>query len=88
MSYHGGLILGTIFTIIGIKRNKMDLWKTLNLCFLLAPLAYTWGRYGNFINGELFGEVTTSPIGMSRLIAIGAVSTQYPLSNAFRKLKG
>ena len=44
MSYHGGLILGTIFTIIGIKRNR--------------------GRYGNFINGELFGEVTTSPIGM------------------------
>ena len=64
MSYHGGLILGIVFTIIGIKRNKMDLWQTLNLCFLIAPLAYTWGRYGNFINGELFGEVTTSPIGM------------------------
>ena len=64
MSYHGGMILGTIFAIIGMKRNKMDVWKTLNLCFLCAPLAYTWGRYGNFINGELFGEVTTSPIGM------------------------
>ena len=64
MSYHGGLILGIVFTIIGIKRNKMDLWKTLNLCFLIAPLAYTWGRWGNFVNGELFGEVTTSPIGM------------------------
>ena len=64
MSYHGGLIVGTIFAIIGMKRNKMDVWKTLNLCFLCAPLAYTWGRYGNFINGELFGEVTTSGIGM------------------------
>ena len=64
MSYHGGMILGTIFAIIGIKRNKMDLWKTLNLSFLAAPLAYTWGRWGNFINGELFGEATTSPIGM------------------------
>ena len=64
MSYHGGLIVGTIFAVIGMKRNKMDVWKTLNLCFLCAPLAYTWGRYGNFINGELFGEVTTSPIGM------------------------
>ena len=64
MSYHGGMILGTIFAIIGIKRNKMDLWKTLNLSFLAAPLAYTWGRWGNFINGELFGEVTKSPIGM------------------------
>ncbi|MCL4102462.1 prolipoprotein diacylglyceryl transferase [Fibrobacter sp. HC4] len=64
MSYHGGLILGIVFTIIGLKRNKMDVWQGLNLCFLAAPLAYTWGRWGNFINGELFGEVTTSPIGM------------------------
>ncbi len=64
MSYHGGLILGTIFTIIGLKRNKINVWQGLNLCFLAAPLAYTWGRWGNFINGELFGEVTTSPIGM------------------------
>lgn len=64
MSYHGGLILGTVFTFIGLKRNKMDIWKGLNLCFMVAPLAYTWGRFGNFINGELFGEVTTSPIGM------------------------
>lgn len=64
MSYHGGLILGTIFTFIGLKKNKMDIWKGLNLCFLVAPLAYTWGRWGNFINGELFGEATTSAIGM------------------------
>ena len=39
-----------------MKRNKMDVWKTLNLSFLAAPLAYTWGRYGNFINGELWGR--------------------------------
>ncbi len=64
MSYHGGLILGIVFTIIGLKRNKMKVWPWLNLCFLAAPLAYTWGRYGNFINGELFGEATTSAIGM------------------------
>ncbi|MCQ2097400.1 MAG: prolipoprotein diacylglyceryl transferase [Fibrobacter sp.] len=64
MSYHGGLILGTIFTFIGLKKNKMDVWKGLNLCFMVAPLAYTWGRFGNFINGELFGEATTSGIGM------------------------
>ena len=52
MSYHGGLILGIIFCYIGAKRNKLDVWKTFNLAMLAAPLAYTWGRYGNFINGE------------------------------------
>ena len=28
------------------------------------PLGYTFGRLGNFINGELFGRVTTKPWGM------------------------
>ena len=28
------------------------------------PLGYTFGRLGNFINGELFGRVTTLPWGM------------------------
>ena len=64
MSYHGGLILGIVFCYIGARRNKLDVWKTFNLAMLAAPLAYTWGRWGNFINGELFGEVTTSAIGM------------------------
>jgi len=27
-------------------------------------LGYTFGRLGNFINGELYGRVTSSPIGM------------------------
>mgnify|MGYP001287969695 CR=1 FL=1 len=64
MSYHGGLIVATIFGIIGIKKNKMPLWATVNLGFLAVPLGYSWGRFGNFINGELYGEVTTSSIGM------------------------
>lgn len=64
MSYHGGLILGFVFLYLGAKRNKMDVWKIINLAFMVTPLAYTWGRWGNFINGELFGEVTTSAIGM------------------------
>ena len=28
------------------------------------PLGYTFGRIGNFINGELYGRVTDLPIGM------------------------
>lgn len=64
MSYHGGLIGAIVFGIIGMRKNKLPVWETLNLGFLAAPLGYSWGRWGNFVNGELFGEVTTSPIGM------------------------
>jgi phosphatidylglycerol:prolipoprotein diacylglycerol transferase len=28
------------------------------------PLGYTFGRLGNFINAELYGRVTTGPLGM------------------------
>ena len=28
------------------------------------PLGYTFGRLGNFINGELYGRATAAPIGM------------------------
>ena len=36
----------------------------MDLYVPVVPLGYTFGRLGNFINGELFGRVTTSPIGM------------------------
>jgi phosphatidylglycerol:prolipoprotein diacylglycerol transferase len=29
-----------------------------------VPLGYTFGRLGNFINAELYGRVTASPLGM------------------------
>ncbi len=64
MSYHGGLIGAILFGILGMKKNKLPIWDTLNLGFLAVPLGYSWGRWGNFVNGELFGEITASPIGM------------------------
>lgn len=64
MSYHGGLIGAVITACISMYKNKMPVRDTLNLGFFAVPLGYTWGRWGNFVNGELFGEVTTSPIGM------------------------
>lgn len=64
MSYHGGLI-GVIFSaFLFTLKNKL---KFLELTDAIAPasaIAYTFGRLGNFINGELYGRVTTSPIGM------------------------
>ncbi|NLB63770.1 MAG: prolipoprotein diacylglyceryl transferase [Fibrobacter sp.] len=64
MSYHGGLIGAFRAATYCIKKEKWDYWKWSDLTFVAVPLGYTWGRLGNFINGELYGRVTTSPIGM------------------------
>jgi phosphatidylglycerol:prolipoprotein diacylglycerol transferase len=64
MSYHGGLI-GVVFAgWLYVRKSKLSPWDVIDLFFPAAPLGYTFGRLGNFINGELYGRVTESPIGM------------------------
>lgn len=64
MSYHGGLIGAIIMTIIFCRKRNIKFWQFADLLCPAIPLGYTFGRIGNFINGELFGRVTTVPWGM------------------------
>jgi len=64
MSYHGGLIGATIAAWVYFYKAKLNWWSAVDLFVPVVPLGYTFGRLGNFINGELFGRVTTSSIGM------------------------
>src|SRR4030066_2248915 len=42
----------------------MDFWRLTDLLIPAIPLGYTFGRIGNFINGELYGRVTSKSWGM------------------------
>jgi phosphatidylglycerol:prolipoprotein diacylglycerol transferase len=64
MSYHGGLIGATLAAWIYFRKAKLNWWSGVDLFVPAIPLGYTFGRLGNFINGELFGRVTNSAIGM------------------------
>lgn len=64
MSYHGGLVGGVIGGVIYCYKHKRDVWQWADLVCTAAPLGYTWGRIGNFINEELYGRVALSKIGM------------------------
>ncbi|MEI7694955.1 MAG: prolipoprotein diacylglyceryl transferase [Chlorobium sp.] len=64
MSYHGGVI-GVIVALFAYTRSrKIGFFETFDLFIPSIPLGYTFGRLGNFINGELYGRVTESAIGM------------------------
>jgi phosphatidylglycerol:prolipoprotein diacylglycerol transferase len=64
MSYHGGLIGIVIVSILFCRKHKIKFWNFGDLFCTAIPLGYTFGRIGNFINGELYGRVTTVPWGM------------------------
>jgi len=40
------------------------LFSTVDFMVPFVPLGLGFGRIGNFINGELWGKITTSPLGM------------------------
>ena len=64
MSYHGGLIGILLLVFWYIRKAKLNYWDVMDLYVPVVPLGYTFGRLGNFINGELFGRTTTAAIGM------------------------
>lgn len=64
MSYHGGVIGVLLASIIFCHRHRINFWRFADLLCPAIPLGYTFGRIGNFINGELYGRVTTVPWGM------------------------
>ena len=64
MSYHGGFIGRLIGMIVWCKIHKQPLWKWVDAMAIAIPIGYTFGRIGNFLNGELYGRITTMPWGM------------------------
>jgi len=64
MSFHGGLLGVLIVGIIFCWGHKRSFWKIADLFIVTAPIGLGLGRIGNFINGELYGRVTSIPWGM------------------------
>ncbi len=64
MSFHGGLIGAFIAGLIIIKKKKLNLFQTADLIIPTCPVGIGFGRFGNFINGELFGKPADVPWAM------------------------
>jgi len=64
MSFHGGVIGGIIGVWLYCKKYNRSFLELGDMLAISIPLGYTFGRLGIFINGELWGKVTTAPWGM------------------------
>ena len=64
MSYHGGFVGGLLGLVVWCVLKKRPLLKWVDAMSVAIPLGYTFGRLGNFLNGELYGRITTMPWAM------------------------
>lgn len=64
MSFHGGLMGVVVALILFCRKRKLQLLAVGDLIASVAPIGLFFGRLANFINGELWGKVTDSPLGM------------------------
>ena len=64
MNYYGGLVGAVVAGLIYARKKKIDAVEWADMLAGGIPLGYTFGRLGNFINGELFGRITKLKWGM------------------------
>ena len=64
MSFHGGLIGVFLAFFFYARHLKKSVWALTDFIAPMVPIGLAAGRVGNFINGELWGRVTTMPWGM------------------------
>ena len=64
MSFHGGFIGVVVAVALFARAHKIPLLALSDRVALVAPLGLFFGRIANFINGELYGRVTSHPAGM------------------------
>lgn len=64
MSYHGGFLGAGLASLAYARRRGINWLAWADVMALCAPLGYTLGRLGNFLNGELWGKVSDRPWAM------------------------
>lgn len=64
MSFHGGL-LGVLFAVwLFARRYGKRFFDVVDFAAAVVPIGLASGRIGNFINGELWGKVSSLPWAM------------------------
>lgn len=64
MSFHGGMLGVLIAAVFAARSLRMPFFTLVDLGVIAAPVGLLLGRLANFLNGELWGRVTTGPWGI------------------------
>ena len=65
MSSHGGFLGVLLFVGLYLRHRRLPLLKLADIAVIPVAIGLALGRFGNFINLELYGTVTDLPWGMT-----------------------
>lgn len=64
MSFHGGILGVFVALALMARARKLNLLALGDIAGVVAPIGILFGRLANFINAELYGRPTDSPLGV------------------------
>lgn len=64
MSFHGGLLGVIAVLVLFARKTNTSLFQVGDFVAPLVPIGLGAGRFGNFLNGELWGRTTDVPWGI------------------------
>jgi phosphatidylglycerol:prolipoprotein diacylglycerol transferase len=64
MASHGGMLGVVLAMWLWARKRKVSFFQVSDLIVTVAPVGLLFGRIANFINGELYGKVTTFSWGV------------------------
>ncbi len=64
MSFHGGFLGVLLAMFYFAYSRKKTIWEVIDFAAVLTPFGLAAGRFGNFINAELWGRVSHVPWAM------------------------
>lgn len=64
MSSHGGFIGVLLALLLYCRKERINFFALADVLVVPVAIGLALGRLGNFINGELYGSVTTLPLGI------------------------
>lgn len=64
MAFHGGLVGVLVACALFARRRGLGFLQLMDFVAPLVPLGLAAGRFGNFLNGELWGRATDLPWAM------------------------
>ncbi|MBI5326968.1 MAG: prolipoprotein diacylglyceryl transferase [Deltaproteobacteria bacterium] len=77
LAIHGGLIGGILVAYLYLNRREISFWSMTDCVAPALILGQTFGRFGNFMNGDAHGRPTTMPWGI--IFPPGSIAgTEFP----------